>query len=106
MPEDTNETLNRRAMLAMTAAAITGGVAACARGTDGNSAATHTEAFIRERATASMTLMSPSPVERSLYRRRRFVRPSSCCGSVFRLGFSTRNRRWPSIKRVSRCQKK
>ena len=39
MPEDTNAILDRRAMLAMTAAAISGGVAACARGASGDSAA-------------------------------------------------------------------
>ena len=38
MPE-TNTILDRRTMLAMTAAAMTGGIAACARGTDLNSAA-------------------------------------------------------------------
>jgi NAD(P)-dependent dehydrogenase (short-subunit alcohol dehydrogenase family) len=39
MPEDTNAILNRRTMLAMTAAAITGSVAACARGANGDSSA-------------------------------------------------------------------
>ena len=39
MSEDTNTILDRRRMLAMTAAAMTGGIAACARGTDQNATA-------------------------------------------------------------------
>lgn len=39
MSEDTNTIFDRRTMLAMTAAAITGSVAACARGANGDSAA-------------------------------------------------------------------
>jgi hypothetical protein len=41
MPEETNSLLDRRTMLTMTAAAITGGVAACARSTEINSASVH-----------------------------------------------------------------
>ena len=41
MTEDTNAILDRRTMLAMTAAAVTAGIAAHARGTDLNSAALH-----------------------------------------------------------------
>jgi NAD(P)-dependent dehydrogenase (short-subunit alcohol dehydrogenase family) len=41
MSEDTNTILDRRRMLAMTAAAMTGGIAACARGTDQNATAPH-----------------------------------------------------------------
>ena len=43
MPEDTNTILDRRRMLAMTAAAMTGGIAACTHGTDQNAAAPHTD---------------------------------------------------------------
>jgi hypothetical protein len=43
MPENANAILDRRTMLAMTAAAITGGVAACARGTDGNASVAHAD---------------------------------------------------------------
>lgn len=42
MPDDTNAILDRRTMLAMTAAAMTGGIAACARGAGAISAAAHT----------------------------------------------------------------
>jgi len=41
MPEDSSAILDRRTMLAMTVAATTGGIAACARGTDQNAAAPH-----------------------------------------------------------------
>jgi NAD(P)-dependent dehydrogenase (short-subunit alcohol dehydrogenase family) len=41
MPDDSNAILDRRTILAMTAAAITGSVAACARGTNGAAAAAH-----------------------------------------------------------------
>jgi len=41
MSNDTNTILDRRRMLAMTAVAMTGGIAACARGTARNSASLH-----------------------------------------------------------------
>ena len=42
MPDDTNAILDRRTMLAMTAAAMTGAIAACARGAGADSAAVYT----------------------------------------------------------------
>lgn len=43
MPENANAILDRRTMLALTAAAITAGVAGCARGIDSNTPAAHTD---------------------------------------------------------------